>query len=133
MNKSEPCHCGSGFLYEECHGKEVVDNNNRAVDSVLFWNLPKEVQEKFIKWERRKEEQGAFRDIISLDFQGFKAVAVGNQLVLSKTWKTFHDFLFDYIKKLLGSDWGTDELRKPFEERHTILQWYNSLCNFQKK
>lgn len=133
MKKSEPCHCGSGFLYEECHGKGVADNNNRSVDSVLFWNLPKEVQEKLIKWERRKDEQGAVRGIISLGFQGFKAVAVGNQLILSKTWKTFHDFLFDYIKKLLGSGWGDAELRKPFEERHTILQWYNSLCNFQNK
>jgi hypothetical protein len=131
MKQSELCHCGSGLLYEECHG--VAANTNRSVESVSFWSLPKEVQEKFIKWERKKEEQGAVRDIISLDFQGFKAVAVGNQLILSKNWKTFHDFLFDYIKKILGSDWGNAELRKPFEERHIILQWYNALCNFQKK
>jgi hypothetical protein len=133
MKSSESCHCGSGLLYIECHGKNAANKNNRSVDSELFWNLPPKVREKFIKWEKRKEEQGAVRNIISLDFQGYKAVAVGNQLILSKNWKTFHDFLFDYIKKVLGSEWGNAELKKPFGERHIILQWYNALCNFQKK
>jgi uncharacterized protein YchJ len=129
MKRNELCYCGSGMPYAECHGKEI----DRLIDPMLFENLPPKVKEKFIKWEKRKEEQGAVRNMISLDFQGFKTVAVGNQLFFSKKWKTFPDFLFDYIKKVLGPDWGNTELKKPFEEQHVIIQWYKSLCEFQKK
>jgi hypothetical protein len=45
---------------------------------------------------------------------------------------TFLDFLGEYIKRSLGSDnWGNAELAKPFEQRHTILKWYDALCRYQ--
>jgi hypothetical protein len=53
-------------------------------------------------------------------------------LMWSKNWKTFPDFLFDYIRNVLGADWGNAELKKPLSDRHPILQWYDSLCRFQR-
>ncbi len=60
-------------------------------------------------------------------------VAVGNKLHFSKTWKTFIDFLGDYIRKSLTPEWGNAELAKPLRERHTILQWYDVVCRLQKE
>jgi hypothetical protein len=51
----------------------------------------------------------------------------------SNTWKTFTDFLGDYIKMTLGGDWGNSELKKPFEERHPVLQWYHHICVLQRE
>jgi hypothetical protein len=60
---------------------------------------------------------------------------VGSQLHWAKEekWKTFPDFLLDYIKTTLGRDWGKAELKKPLEERHQILKWYDAMCRFQQK
>ena len=33
---------------------------------------------------------------------------------------------------VMGSDWGKNEPEKPLAEPHTILQWYNHLCEQQK-
>jgi len=84
--------------------------------------------------ERAVLEQsfGKTRPIIHADFNGYKWVAVGNQLLYSKDWKTFPDFLLDYIKSVLGSDWGNSELKKLYEERHQVLKWYDGMCRFQQ-
>jgi hypothetical protein len=60
-------------------------------------------------------------------------MAVKNKLYISPKWKTFHDFLFDYIKMVMGSDWGNIELSKPLDQMHPVLQWYQQVCEHQKK
>ncbi|SDR29459.1 hypothetical protein SAMN05519103_01795 [Rhizobiales bacterium GAS113] len=50
----------------------------------------------------------------------------------SPTWKTFPDFLADYIKRILDPAWGNAELAKPFSQRHPIVQWYDALCRYQQ-
>jgi hypothetical protein len=54
-------------------------------------------------------------------------------LYYSKNWKTFTDFLGDYIRMTLGGEWGNAELTKPLEKRHPILQWYHHICLLQRK
>jgi hypothetical protein len=80
----------------------------------------------------REQQQGLGRPIISTFSDGYRLVAVGNKLYWSKTWKTFHDFLFYYIKKIIGEEWGNNEISKPYEERHPILQWYDQICKYQR-
>ncbi len=60
-------------------------------------------------------------------------VVVGNKIQESKTWKTFPDFLSDYIKQKLGSGWGNAEIAKPLSERHPLMQWYESYCKYQSE
>jgi hypothetical protein len=60
-------------------------------------------------------------------------VAVGNTLHWSKAWKTFVDFLGDYMKDKLGRDWGSAEIAKPLADRHTILQWFDALARQRAK
>jgi hypothetical protein len=72
---------------------------------------------------QRREQQGLGKPIISTQFQDHRVVAVGRTIHFSKKWKTFHDFLNDYPKIVLGKDWWMSEVGKPPEERHRILTW----------
>jgi len=94
--------------------------------------IPKKIQKRTQERAVLEQSYGKTRPIIHADFDENKFVAVGSQLFYSKDWKTFPDFLLDYIKSVLGSDWGNSELKKPYEERHQVLKWYDGMCRFQK-
>lgn len=85
------------------------------------------------KQNQREKQQGLGKPIISEVFKGYRFIAVGNRLYYSDKWKTFHDFLGHYIKDIIGSAWGNIELKKPFEERHPIIQWYDLVCKHQQQ
>lgn len=80
----------------------------------------------------RQNQQGLGRPIISGNLHGHQIVAVRNTVHWSPTWKTFPDFLADYIKRVLGADWGNAEIAKPFEQRHPLLRWYDTYCRYQQ-
>ncbi len=79
----------------------------------------------------REQQQGLGKPIIATKFKDQQVVAVGNALYISPQWKTFLDFLSHYIKKTIGEKWGNLEIKKKFEERHPLLQWYNKCCKLE--
>ena len=81
--------------------------------------------------EIRRIQQGLGKPIISNMFKDHRVVAVGNTVYWSKSWQTFPDLLNTYIKKVLGSDWGNAEIKKPLAERHPIMQWYDAYTRYQ--
>jgi hypothetical protein len=80
-----------------------------------------------------ERQQGLGRPIVSTLFNGYRLVAVGSQIRWSKNWKTFHDFLLEYIRTVIGSDWGNLELKKRFEDRHPIIQWSGLVVRYLKE
>ena len=76
--------------------------------------------------------QGLGRPIISFEDHDYRIVCVGNEVRWSKGWRTFPDFLFDYLKLILTPEWGNEELKKPESERHPLLNWYQKVCLFQQ-
>ena len=127
--RNDPCPCGSGKKFKKCCGMTHT--------SALPEILPEDLKLNFEKLQairkQRELQQGMGRPIISLEHKGRRFVLVENRLYHSSTWKTFHDFLFDFIRDVLGSNWGNAEIAKPIEERHPILQWYHKVCLFQQK
>jgi len=81
---------------------------------------------------QRERQQGLGKPIISANVWGTRFVAVKNRILYSKKWLTFEDFLFDYIKTTIGSEWGNAEIAKPLEQRHPILRWYQKICEYQR-
>lgn len=129
VGRNEPCPCGSGKKYKKCHGgishMERIAAVMAAVPQMLARHEAKEYQ--------RTEQQGLGRPIIAATMDnGHQFVAVKNRLLHSDKWKTFHDFLIDYLKTAIGPEWGNAELRKPLDERHPILIWYHKLCEQQR-
>lgn len=132
IRRNDPCPCGSGKKYKKCclHKSELFIQYTES-------GIPPEVIKIF---EERKQQEdmrimqyGEVRPIIHADYNGYKFVAVGNELHYSKNIKTFPDFLIRYTSTVLGPDWCNDEIKKPWDEKHQILKWYDGMCHFQQK
>jgi hypothetical protein len=126
IGRNERCPCGSGKKYKRCHGSPERQEYDRQMrETIIGRSEAMRVQ--------RERQQGLGNRIVSGEAFDQRFVAVKNRLLFSKKWRTFHDFLFDYIKQVLATDWGNAELAKPLERRHPILVWYHHLCMHQQR
>jgi hypothetical protein len=83
-----------------------------------------------VKELQRQKQQGLGRPIISTQYKDYRFVAVANRMFYGK-WKSFSDFLMEYIKQAINGGWGNAEIAKPWEERHPLMQWYDKVCRLQ--
>jgi hypothetical protein len=127
VGRNARCPCGSGKKFKHCHGilgthypPDILDIARRGQKSAA--------QERI-----RQAQQGLGKPVISAHWQDHQFVAVGNKLHYSKGWKTFIDFLSDYLKIKVGAEWGNAEIAKPLAERHPLMQWYDALCRLQRQ
>lgn len=121
IGRNERCPCGSGKKYKHCHGSINSDDSYQFNEAAFQRKLRAVEAEN----AQRKKQQGLGKPIISADFNGWRIIAVGNQIFYSKEWKTFHDFLRHYIFHILGREWVKEQRRKPAEERHQIIRWFD--------
>lgn len=126
IGRNQPCPCGSGKKFKRCHGSV-------ARNEVPWAQIQQEVARARVAQVQRERQQGLGRGILSAEYAGHRLVAVKNRLMSSKKWRTFHDFLFDYIRTAMGPDWGNAEIAKPLNERHPFLLWYDHVCRHQQK
>lgn len=135
LGRNAPCPCGSGKKYKKCCLITNMSSNRYAEDTApeISDEVLKKIQDNIAREKLREHNYGKVRPIIHTDFKGYKFVATGKELHWSKSWKTFPDFLLDYIIKVLGNDWCNSEITKPYVERHPILKWYDGLCHFQNQ
>jgi hypothetical protein len=122
VGRNEPCPCGSGQKFKHCHGGEQHRTSASA-------QLVQHLQNMEALEQQREKQQGSGRPIISAKVGDVQMVAVGDTLYATKA-KTFHEFLWEYIKGVMGSDWGNAELGKPAEKRHPLLNWYQQVAQY---
>ncbi len=132
VGRNEPCPCGSGMKYKKCCGKISVIQPS-ALPRSISQDIKHMLEKRHAQERIREKQQGMGRPIISGKVNGYQMVAVRNKVFWSRTWKTFPDFLAEYFKRIVGSEWGNSELAKPFNERHQILQWYDAYCRYQQR
>lgn len=125
IGRNEKCPCGSDIKFKKCHGGINPPVASLMKSSVA--NLQKRIEAQELI---RQQQQGMGRAILAAQLQGHQAVFVGNAVHVSKKWKTFHDFLIDYVRKVLGEEWGQQELLKSPEQQHPILQWFRKLGEY---
>ena len=117
VGRNEPCPCGSGLKFKRCHGaittKAPLSDMRRLVERT-------EADQRI-----RERQQGLGRQVLAAKVGDRQLVAIGGRMMQSEKWKTFCDFLADYIKSIFGGDWGNAEIAKPFAERHPLMQWYD--------
>lgn len=135
IGRNDPCFCGSGRKFKYCHGGPQYELPNLAASARLEREIVAEGKRQFERHKaremQRQKQQGLGRAIISAEIEGFRFVAVGNRVCWGK-WKSFTDFLNEYIKVTMGGEWGNAELAKPLEERHPLMQWYDKICLLQR-
>lgn len=131
VGRNDPCPCGSGKKFKKC-----------CIDSTpMSWPsnppIPPEVLKKFMEHETEERARiaryGHVKPEISIDFQGYKFVAVGSRLHYSKTWKFFPEFLMHYLPTVFGKEWGQAELSKPFDKQHQVVQWRTKAIQYMQK
>lgn len=135
IGRNQPCPCNSGLKYKKCCGIP------RKEQSGSFQSYPRQIpSEMYTATEHhkadeliRQQQQGQGKPIIAHKFKDRQIVAVGNTIYHSPSWKTFPDFLSDYLIMILGHEWGNIEIAKPLLERHPIMQWYDEYYRYQKK
>lgn len=129
--RNQPCPCGSGLKYKKCCGRLSTSKSQPLPRRLPEFNS---IVERHLADERiRETQQGLGRPIVSFKAHDQQIVAVGNTVYYSPTWKTFPDFLCHYVKHILDPAWGNTELAKPFNERHPIIQWYDTFCRYQQE
>ena len=127
IGRNQLCPCGSARKYKHCCGNLVGTPRPQPASPEMIRAL----DAHYAKERIRQEQQGFGKPIIAARFNDHQIVAIGKTVHWSAKAKTFPDFLGEYIKRVLGSDWGNAELAKPFEQRHTLLQWYDTYCRYQ--
>jgi len=136
VGRNDPCPCGSGRKFKKCHNNYRFELPFLIQQARIEKHIEEEgkrlLEQHQAKEIQRQAQQGLGRPIISIEHRDYRFVAVGKDLRYGK-WKTFSDFLGDYIKQTLGEAWGNNELKRPFAERHSILKWYHHVCDFQHK
>lgn len=127
VGRNERCPCGTGKKFKHCHGK-LDTHYPSQTPNVLGFRSNAAAKERI-----RQAQQGLGKPVIATRWHDYQFVAVGKQLHYSRNWKTFSDFLSDYLKIKIGSEWGNAEIAKPLAERHPLMQWYDALCRFQRR
>ena len=109
IGRNSPCPCNSGKKYKHCcgFGAQSPTAATGEPSAEAFRLMQVETARHGAKEYRRRLMQGLGRPIISVEYQGYRLVAVGSALHWGKTWRTFHDFLFAYIRTVFTPEWGT--------------------------
>jgi hypothetical protein len=78
------------------------------------------------------EKFGHVRPEITVDFQGFKFVAIGNRVLVEPAdeIKFFTDMLLAYVPLVFGREWIQEEMAKPHEQWHPVTQWLEKGVTF---
>jgi len=72
---------------------------------------------------RRRLSQGLGRPIISAELNGARGIIVGNRWLTSKNWKTFPDFLIQYLQSLFTEEWIKLQEGLPTSDQHPLIRW----------
>lgn len=123
IGRNDPCTCGSGKKYKKC----CYDKPESIPPEVLL-----QFERLKAKQSLAEKQQGLGKSIIAIEFKGYRFVAVGSRMYYSQKWRTFHDFLLEYIRLLFGKEWGQSELAKLADDRHPIIKWYESTHKYMQ-
>jgi hypothetical protein len=133
VGRNQACPCGSGKKYKRCHGPYGGVPVPLPNPTNVFADLNKSATGQDAAEFIRLKQQGKGRPIVAGKVAGHQVVAVGKEVHWSTKWKTFADFLADYMKKKLGAEWAKAELAKSPSERHPLMQWAFSCWEYQKE
>lgn len=125
VGRNDPCPCNSGEKFKRCHGRFDQSSFIPSHASIL-----QRVAEHQADDLRRTDQQGKAKPIISNTFGDHRLIAVKDRLYYSKKWKTFHDFLFQYLVDVLLIKIGKDDLSRSRGDQHPLTTWYQDCCKF---
>lgn len=113
IGRNDKCPCGSGKKYKKCCFLLGIDPIKKLLS------------------QSETGEQGGLltgRPIINTEFEQHRVVAVGSRIYPQLPINvTFHQFIIIFLKDILGTEWGTNENKKPIEDQHILVKWLNEM------
>ncbi len=79
---------------------------------------------------KRQGKYGKVKPIIHTNHKEYRFVAVGSTVFHSDKWRTFPDFLFEFVWQIFGADWYEIENKKRLEDQNEIVKWFNKSLEF---
>src|ERR1035437_659557 len=135
LGRNDHCPCGSGRKVKKCCGTEEARRANEEAERRAAEEGERQMHNemrKIIEAEQERQRRyGKVRPIISARFKDHQFVAVGSRLYYDKKWANFTDFLFFYVKDVMGKEWWLAESAKSPNERHSIVKWHDHLVEMQ--
>lgn len=131
FGRNKPCWCGSGKKYKKCHYPAVPEGGESYAGKSEAFSLA--MRKADAREKLRVMQQGLGKPIVGVEMGDYQLVATGNTVHYSKKWKTFPDFLFDYMGHVFGKEWGAEEFKKSDEEAHQIVLWHRKIVELQNK
>ncbi|MCX6113440.1 MAG: hypothetical protein NTY22_09230, partial [Proteobacteria bacterium] len=102
--------------------KEGIDISQFKNDA-KFSKIYRSGQQQYQLRDKFRESRfGKVKPIIHSEYNGKKAIVVGNTVHFGD-WKTFIDFLYDYLKIKFGKDWWRNEATKPEDSCSPVMNW----------
>lgn len=133
LSHEDPCPCQSGKQFGSCCMRDGRFSHVNGIPTIQMAHPPTELVEAVRDEELRQANVGQIRHPIHAEWQGQRWIAVGGKLLSSAKWRAPVDFLIDYARIVMSVEWGKCELLKPLAERHPLMQFYESMRNFQRQ
>lgn len=115
---SQPCRCGSGVRYDQCHYRRDRD----ARGAIRLFQEKERARKLFLA------EHGHIRKPQLLKVGDKHIIAVGSEL-FAQTDPGPYNFInaiLDYALHVFGDEFLEEEENKPFEDRHPAIQWLHA-------
>jgi len=143
IGRNDPCPCGSGKKYKKCHGgidsqpqqgyAVTLNSQNQGppgltIRKLALGEITPEVLRKITPQARQDRaytsQFGHVRQPITAEFQGFRFVAAGNQLLYQPSDRAqfFTDILMNFVPIMFGKAWFDGEVAKPIGSRHPVME-----------
>lgn len=131
QGRNSICSCGSGKKYKRCHGQFKGNEELTSYPRQLPPEIISQIKEHYSKQLMHKEKYGDVKEIISVEFNGQRVVAIGNKLNYSSEWRVFPDFLNHFLCDELGFEWGKRQLSLNVEDQNPVIHWRSSMIQSQ--
>jgi len=139
VGRNEPCLCGSGKKFKKCCENRVQtpavapagQSPRFSVREVRGDQVPPEVLRMAAQGmagqfgRPQTRPYGQVRPEIAFEFHGYRFVAIGGKLIYMPAHRCnfLSDVLIAYVPQLFGRDWFDQEIAKPRDECHPVMQW----------
>ncbi len=111
-------------IWKKCHGAPPTNQEKVALEELSIAAFVERVR---AQQRQREQQQGLGKPIIYAEFNGYRLVAVGSELLWSKEWRTFHDFLFACLPRVIGQEWAANEQKQSPDSWHPLFRLHEAV------
>lgn len=135
VGRNDSCPCGSGKKFKKCCLNKPVSPITVVPPEVVD-EMQRRLRDHKDRLKDHATRHGHVREPVHATFQGRKIVAVGSSIYFSRPerpWRTFHDFLMEYVAGKFGPEWATAQQAQAQGGRHPVYDMFEGWRAFLRE